>query len=168
MEKLSIEAKGYVLVTIHRQENTDDATRLRNIVNGLEQAPFPVIFPLHPRTGKLLELHSINLNLPIRSIEPVGYLDMLMLEKNAAIIATDSGGVQKEALFFGVPCVVLREETEWTEAIESGRNILAGADSELIRDALCKLNVGGGIYENVFGDGNASEKIVEALKEKCI
>jgi len=124
LERLGLEPRGYVLATVHRAENTDDPARLEAVFEGLSRvaAELLVVLPLHPRTRKALERlgwleHARE---RLRLIEPVGYLDMVALEKNARLIATDSGGVQKEAYFFGVPCVMLRDETEWVELIEAG------------------------------------------------
>lgn len=165
LDVLEIKAKGYVLATLHRQENTDDPLRLKNIIFGLEQSPLPIIMPLHPRTKKRLESLKIKIKPPIWTIEPVGYLDMIMLEQNAIKIATDSGGVQKEAFFFQVPCITLREETEWVETIEMGWNKLVGADHKKISSALSEES------ENKrnaklqpYGTGDTATKIVNLLK----
>jgi UDP-GlcNAc3NAcA epimerase len=129
LETLDLHPKQYILATIHRAENTDDTGRLCTIFEGLELTAkeMPVIVPLHPRTREALKREGVlgrnSKNLLL--LEPVGYLDMVMLEKHAALIATDSGGVQKESFFYGVPCVTLRNETEWVELIEMGWNRLA-------------------------------------------
>ena len=131
----------------------------------------PVILPLHPRTAGALEEHGLADGLPsnLRLVEPLGYLDMTMLQKNAALIATDSGGVQKEAFFHRVPCVTLREETEWTELVELGWNRLAppldpGAMFEMMRGALGTR----GMPANPYGHGDASVKIVRILEREFI
>lgn len=128
LSNLGLSPKGYILATIHRAENTDDSLRLQAIFQGLIQVAqeIPVVLPLHPRTRKALERENLFLEVSksLVIIEPVGYLDMVMLEKNACLIATDSGGVQKEAFFYRVPCVTLREETEWVELVEMGWNCL--------------------------------------------
>jgi UDP-GlcNAc3NAcA epimerase len=127
LRRLGLEAKGYVLATIHRAENTDDAAKLRSIVEGLGMVgqALPVVLPLHPRTRAALVREEMlqETSRHITVIEPVGYLDMVMLEDKAALIATDSGGIQKEAFFHGVPCVTLREETEWIELVDLGCNV---------------------------------------------
>jgi UDP-N-acetylglucosamine 2-epimerase len=141
---LTIRPKAYVLATVHRAENTDDARVLRNIVEAFWKISRdePLIWPVHPRTRKVLA--RLALRTPRRSqlslIEPISYLDMLKLEKNARVILTDSGGVQKEAAWFEVPCVTLREETEWVETVEAGWNTLAGTDREKIVKAAAKAS----------------------------
>lgn len=137
LERLHLQPKGYALATVHRAENTDHPERLRSIFQALETIAadgLPVVVPLHPRTRKRLSA----LNLPfnrLQIIEPVSYLEMLLLEKSAKIILTDSGGVQKEAFFFKVPCVTVRDETEWVETVELGWNVLVGCDPERIVEA---------------------------------
>lgn len=127
LRRLGLVPKGYVLATLHRAENTDDPERLRVVLQALAQVnkEVPVVLPVHPRTRKRAEAFGLDHLLgEVLAIEPVGYLDMVMLEKNARVIATDSGGVQKEAFFHRVPCVTLREETEWVELVELGWNRL--------------------------------------------
>lgn len=158
----------YYLVTLHRAENTDDPQKLKSILKALHEIgkETPVILPLHPRTRKMLSLHHLSKEARnIRIIQPVSYLNMLMLEKNARVILTDSGGVQKEAYWFGVPCITLREETEWIETVKSGWNILAGAETERIIKGV-QQTVKKTLLQrkqNAFGDGKASEKIVDCL-----
>ena len=123
---------GYTLATIHRAANTDDPHRLADIFDALALLHEPVIVPLHPRTRAALMGTDIEIEPPVRVIDPVGYLDMLALERHARMVLTDSGGVQKEAYLLGVPCVTLREETEWVETLVDGWNILAGANAERI------------------------------------
>jgi UDP-GlcNAc3NAcA epimerase len=166
LESLELSRKGYVLATVHRAENTDDHTRLCNILDGLAEVARhrPVVLPLHPRTHAVLKglrlLHRIG---DVRILEPVGYLDMVVLEKNAAVIATDSGGVQKEAFFFQVPCVTLREETEWIELVELGWNRLAPpTGAAVIRDAvMAAMNGNSGRAASPYGDGNAAVRLAE-------
>ncbi|WP_322798426.1 non-hydrolyzing UDP-N-acetylglucosamine 2-epimerase [Thermoflexus sp.] len=166
LERLGLRPESYAVATVHRAENTDNPNRLRAIFDGLEavaQAGLPVVLPLHPRTRKQAE--SLGLSLKgVRVLEPVSYLDMLLLEKNARLIITDSGGVQKEAFFFRVPCVTLREETEWVETVETGWNVLVGCDPKRIRSAAL-LAQPGAESACPYGDGRAGEKILEALKE---
>jgi UDP-GlcNAc3NAcA epimerase len=123
LERLALTRGGYVLATIHRAENTDDPARLANLFQALAKlaSERKVVLPLHPRTRKALESAGLATD-ALTLIEPVGYLDMAQLERNAAVIATDSGGVQKEAFFYRVPCVTLRDETEWVELVELGWN----------------------------------------------
>jgi UDP-N-acetylglucosamine 2-epimerase len=167
--ELDLKAKSYCLATIHRQENTEDHDRLFNIFKAFDAVcaeKLPLVIPLHPRTRKILN-HSGNKMIPnshIRLIEPVGYVDMIQLESNARIIFTDSGGVQKEAYFAGVPCVTLRDETEWVETVDAGVNFLAGADTNAAIEAYEKaLTVDVKLKEGLYGNGHAAEKIVETL-----
>jgi len=154
----------YYLVTIHRAENTDNPKRLRNIIEALIEISKEkvIIFPVHPRTRK--NIIEFNILTPLKFINPVSYLDMLILEKNAKKILTDSGGVQKEAYFFRVPCITLREETEWIETIKSGWNILVGSNKNKIIEAVKSFNPNQNI-QNFFGDGKASEKICGIIKK---
>jgi UDP-GlcNAc3NAcA epimerase len=155
LEEFGLQRGGFALVTVHRAENTDDAERLRAIVEGLERSGLDVVIPLHPRTRTRL---SESLPPRIRVIEPVGYIDMLALEDAAEVIATDSGGVQKEAYFLGRPCVTLRDSTEWTETVEAGWNVLVGADVKKISEAMRTFRPKGK-RPDLFGDGHAAEKI---------
>ena len=163
---LDIDRRGYVLVTVHRAENTDDPARFAAIRTALAEIAreLPVIFPVHPRTRALLEAadHSTR---GLRYIDPVGYLDMLTLEKNAALIATDSGGVQKEAFFYGVPAVTLRDETEWIELVDLGWNRLAPTREArqivaILRDA---LRAGPGRAASPYGNGDAARLVAARL-----
>lgn len=154
----------YVLATLHRAENTDDPLRLHSIMDGLDALAreIPVILPLHPRTRAALARENINPQ-RIQLIAPVGYLDMVALETGAAVIATDSGGVQKEAYFHGVPCVTLRDETEWVELIESGWNRLVPPGNATIRNAILAAVGSKGQDVRPYGEGRAAEKIVQHL-----
>ncbi len=160
---LALEPGGYVLATVHRAANTDDPARLERIVEALGALREPVVLPLHPRTRAALMGTDIEVDLSVRIIEPVGYVDMLALEQGARMVVTDSGGVQKEAYLLGVPCVTLREETEWVETLECGWNVLAGADAGRIL-AAAKRGRPSGEPPRVFGDGHAGERMVEALE----
>ncbi len=168
LETLSLRKGGYVLCTVHRAENTDDRRRLGGIVQALLRSGRTVVFPLHPRTRKMLEAWGLDADLSaspsVRVIEPVGYLDMIRLERNAAAILTDSGGVQKEAYFYRVPCVTLRNETEWVETVRDGWNRLAGPDPEAILRALENHDVPPQTAVS-FGDGRAAEVIVRLICE---
>lgn len=157
-----LKREGYDLCTIHRAENTNDHKRLRQIVGALNDSKHPIAWPVHPRTKKYMEAYGVKTNSNIKLLEPVGYLDMVMLEKHAARIITDSGGVQKEAYFVHKPCITLRDETEWVETVESGWNVLVGADGRKITEALRSFKPKGN-PPSVFGSGDASEKIVEYL-----
>lgn len=139
LDRFSLQPRHYCLATVHRADNTDNRERLMQILSALASLEVPVMFPCHPRTKNAIErfgLGTILAGSPVQLIEPVGYFDMLQLEMDAAVIITDSGGVQKEAYWLGVPCVTVREETEWIETVESGRNILAGASRDAIDEAV--------------------------------
>lgn len=167
MKNLGLSPRAYVLATIHRAENTDSPERLNNIFASLISLSkeIPVVLPLHPRTRKILEStisHSAILSTPSLILtDPVGYLDMVQLEKYASLIATDSGGVQKEAFFYQVPCVTLRDETEWVELVESGWNRLAPPlDKDSVLSALRAGIVSKGKEVAPYGRGDAAKKIV--------
>ena len=153
-----------MLATIHRAENTDTPERLKAIFEAFAKFKYPIVLPLHPRTRSRLVGNGLNVPENVQLIDPVGYLDMVMLEQSALLIATDSGGVQKEAFFYRVPCVTLREETEWTELLESGWNRLATPDSsEKILGAMeSAINTQGNPL-SVYGDGAAAERIASQL-----
>jgi len=162
LDKYNLTSKKYILATIHRQENTDNPAQLKNIFSALSESPLTVVIPLHPRTKKKLDENNININGQILPIDPVGYLDMIMLEQNAKKIATDSGGIQKEAYFHNVPCITLRDETEWIELVEAGANHLAGSDKSKILQFLSQtssmINT-----KKFYGSGNTAELIVKKL-----
>ena len=167
LDDLGLEPGGFILATVHRAANTDAEPALRGVMDGLALLAdlAPVVLPLHPRTRKGLAaaglLDSVAGRLGL--IDPVGYHDMVMLEASAALVATDSGGVQKEAFFNGVPCLTLREETEWTELVEAGANTLVGSDPQRIlaggRAAIGRAVETGDFY----GDGSAAVAIVDEL-----
>ncbi len=163
--QLGITAKEFYLVTVHRASNTDNADNLGSILKALDSLDAPVIFPLHPRTRKSIELHSLRTQEGgnIHFIEPLGYLDMLALQKHARKVLTDSGGVQKEAYILGTPCVTLRNETEWVETLENGWNILAGVERRALLDAVKSMPAVP--RREFYGDGRASNKIAEILLE---
>jgi len=169
LSKLQLKNKSYILSTIHRAENTNDQIKLFSIFTALEKVAesMQVVLPLHPRTRKSILKHYPKLlmqtNLTI--IEPVGFLDMIMLEKNAALIVTDSGGVQKEAFFYQVPCVTVREETEWVELIELNWNrLVPPVDSDFIyQQIMNSLGTVGDADQHPYGVGNAAKLISEYL-----
>lgn len=168
LAQLGLTPGSYVLATVHRAENTDHPERLLAIVDGFSAvaAQMPVVWPLHPRTRGVLQRIGRLDTLPptVRLIDPVGYLDMVQLEKHAAVIATDSGGVQKEAFFYKVPCVTLRDETEWVELVEAGWNLLTPPLSSAdIVDALTKALRTYGKSVQPYGRGQAAQLIVERL-----
>ncbi len=163
LARLDVRRRGYIAATVHRAENTDDPARLRGIVDGLAQLSMPVVLPLHPRTkGRLRDL-GVALPAALRVVEPLGYLESLALFAGAACVATDSGGVQKEAYFLGVPCVTLRDETEWIETLGTGWNVLAGASSERIVSSVQHQLTPRGQRPNLYGDGTAARRIVDKL-----
>ena len=158
--------KNYVLCTIHRAENTDNEYRLREIFKALEEIAEnkQVILPLHPRTKKIIKNLKLNTE-GLTIIDPVGYLEMIWLISNCSLVMTDSGGLQKEAYFFGKPCLTLRDETEWVELIDIGANILVGHDKDKILETYknyLEFNVDN-LLLNLYGKGNASEKIIQEL-----
>jgi len=164
LRDLSLTPGKYHLATVHRAENTDDSSRLQNIIKAFHALEEPVVLPLHPRTKKILQSISPSLLTPhssLRIIDPVSFLDMVQLEKHAKCILTDSGGVQKEAYFHGVPCVTLREETEWVETVNAGWNQVVGADTEKIISAVHLARAGLTITE--YGQGKSADDILRHL-----
>lgn len=175
LKTLALEDRDYILLTVHRAENTDDPARLANIFRGLARLghKVPIVAPLHPRTKVALERTGLMPEIAqhLRIIPPLGYLDMVCLERKAALIATDSGGVQKEAYFYGVPCVTLRDETEWLELVEAGWNrllpptdpaavaeTLAAAYAEAINGSMPRVS-----QALLYGDGSAANRIARHL-----
>lgn len=164
LSDLQLAPGSFGLVTVHRAANTDDPARLANIVMALNQVGETVVFPVHPRTRGALEKLDVRFAENVRVIEPVGYYDMMALEENARIIATDSGGVQREAYFMQKPCLTLRDETEWTETVHVGWNKLVGVDVDVI--ALeWKTFAPPAEQPPIFGDGTAGEKIAQQLDQ---
>lgn len=163
-QRFEIDDCGYVLLTIHRAENTDDPSRLEAILRTMAGICRPVLFPLHPRTKNRLEANGLAglLREPVRILPPLSYLDMLALEQAAEVIVTDSGGVQKEAFILGIPCITCRDETEWVETLEAGANVLVGADPARLQGALEKppRSV---CAAGQYGDGHAAERVAYIL-----
>jgi UDP-N-acetylglucosamine 2-epimerase len=155
------ESGDYVVATVHRNYNTDDPSRLAAVLECLGTAPCPVILPLHPRTRSKMDAAGLRAPANVELRDPVTYSEMLVLERDAAAIATDSGGVQREAYVWGVPCVTLREETEWVETVELGWNTLVGVDPQRFRAALNREPPRG--RPPVFGNGHAAERIAQLL-----
>ena len=149
----------YVLATAHRNYNTDSAERLGAVLDCLGSAECRVVFPLHPRTRKSIETWNLKVPANVEVRDPVTYTEMLVLERGARAIATDSGGVQREAYLWGVPCITMREETEWIETVSTGWNTLVGVDAEKFRDALARPLPDA--RPPIFGDGRAAERIAE-------
>jgi UDP-GlcNAc3NAcA epimerase len=159
--KLALEPKNYILATVHRAENVDRPERLRAILDGLSSVRLPVVLPLHPRTRSRLRSAPARL----RIVDPLGYLDMVALERNARLIATDSGGVQKEAFFYRVPCVTLRTETEWVELVELGWNrVVPPTSARRVARGIEASMDRRGSPSRVYGDGRAARRIVEILR----
>jgi UDP-N-acetylglucosamine 2-epimerase len=157
-----------MLATVHRPYNTDVAENLRSIFAALgditQDTGQPVVLPLHPRTRQQTDYLGLAAPAGVRPIDPVGYLDMLALEQGASLILTDSGGIQKEAYCFAVPCITLRPETEWVETVQSGWNVVVGADHDAIVQAATRRRWPAGQPPPVFGDGHAAGRIVALLQ----
>jgi UDP-N-acetylglucosamine 2-epimerase (non-hydrolysing) len=166
LNKLNLISKEYILVTCHRAENVDNKEKLEEIIKGIclvsQELKLPIVFPIHPRTVKRLNEFEIKIPDIIKTIEPVGFLEFLQLEKNAKLILTDSGGVQEEACILQVPCVTLRENTERPETIDVHSNIIVGTKPEKILKG-AKEMFDKNSWENPFGDGKAAEKIINIL-----
>ncbi len=162
LHRLGLKPGRYVLVTVHRSENTDDGNRLASILAGLNALGDEVVFPVHPRTRKAMTLSNHRLGSHVRMIDPVGYLQMVVLSRSARLIMTDSGGLQKEAYWLGTPCLTLRNETEWVETVENGWNRLVGSD-------LKKIIEGANSFRPpedrppLYGDGRMAARSLELL-----
>jgi UDP-GlcNAc3NAcA epimerase len=154
---------SFALATLHRAQNTDDPQRLQSIMNALSALPEQIILPLHPRTLKMLQVNNVTVGANIHILEPVSYFEMLGLLKECAYVLTDSGGLQKEAYYAGKKCVVLRDETEWTELVSAGMNCIAGIEQEKIIAAAEWAKQITQIPQAIYGDGKAGEKIIGRL-----
>jgi UDP-GlcNAc3NAcA epimerase len=161
LSRLQIKPDNYLLATVHRAANTDDPRIFHSIAHALNKLKYPIIFPVHPRTRVCIERYNVVFKKHVHLIEPPGYIDMLTLQQGAWRILTDSGGVQKEAFFLGVPCVTLRSETEWRETVEAGWNTLAGTHWSNILEAVAKPTPVPN-EKSLFGDGDAALKIVRS------
>ena len=166
LEQLELAPSAYLLATLHRPYNVDDSARLAGILRAFARIDERVVLPRHPRLAQRLseQRHAIPENVLL--IEPVGYLDMVLLEQHARLILTDSGGVQKEAYFHGVPCLTLRPETEWRETVEAGWNRVVDADEEAIVHAAAE-RFWPAERPALFGDGHAAERLVAAVQAAC-
>ena len=170
---LGLSRSGYVLLTLHRTENVDFKDRLERALDALEavarETALPILFPVHPRTARRLREFDLEKRAAsiagLRRIEPTGYLDMLVLERNAALVMTDSGGLQEESCFFRVPCVTLRENTERPETLEIGANVIAGTDPERVAASARQQLRAGREWKNPYGDGRTSQRISEIVDE---
>jgi UDP-GlcNAc3NAcA epimerase len=161
LARLRVEPGRYVVATIHREANVRPP-RLGRILAGLAHVQVPVILPAHPRTRRALDVHRIGISANVRLVEPLGYLDLAALASQAHAIVTDSGGLQKEAYWYGVPCVTARPSTEWVDTVELGANILVDDDPDRLAAAVARAR----IPEErppLYGDGHASERIADAL-----
>jgi len=165
IEELNLKANNYFLVTLHRPVNVDDENNLKIILDSFDKLDKKVVFPLHPRTRKMINEFKIDIGENIKIIEPVGYLDMLMLEKNAKSILTDSGGVQKEAYFFKKPCITLRESTEWVETIGNGNILCKINKNEIIKKVNDMSTRKFSFDKNFYGDGNSAKRIKEVIEK---
>ena len=165
LEQLSLKKKEFMVATIHRAGNTDDEENLKNIVEAFVECGEKIVFPVHPRTSKALKSYNLNNkfeNTNVVVVKPLSYTNMLVLEKNSKKILTDSGGMQKEAYFFKVPCVTIRDTTEWVETVEDGWNVLTGPNKKKILDAIKNFESKGNQNES-YGNGGAVRNIVDIL-----
>ena len=162
LQRLGLTKQRFLLATVHRSENTDDLVRLSQILNAFNSLDEPVVFPVHPRARKVITNSRCRIEAHVRLIDPVGYLDMVTLIGAARLILTDSGGLQKEAYWLGVPCLTMRDESEWVETLEAGWNTLVGSDSARIVDAVHSFAPRGS-RPALYGDGSAAAKCVERL-----
>jgi len=163
LQRLGLERGGYALATVHRAANTDDPAAFERIIDALSLLEGPVVFPMHPRARLALSRSDLETPPHVRVIDPAGYLDMLSLERHARAVLTDSGGVQKEAYLLAVPCVTLRQETEWPETLAGGWNVLAGTDPDRIVAAAARPRPAGEPAK-VFGDGQSAQRMIELLE----
>ncbi len=165
LDTLRLQPKEYALATVHRAENTDDPQRLRAIFEAFHRIArdgLPIVIPLHPRTRKKLEELHLSFQ-KLQVLAPVSYLDMLMLTQNSRMILTDSGGLQKEAYWLKVPCLTLREETEWIETVEAGWNVIVGAQTETIMQSACTFTCPD-THLPLYGDGKAAFRCIRLLE----
>ncbi len=165
LQSLGLEKGTYALATVHRAANTDDPARIAAILDAFGSLSTQVIFPVHPRTRKMIQERGLSVSRNVRMIEPVGHFDVLLLQENADCILTDSGGMQKEAYLLGVRCITLREETEWVETVQAGWNKLTGVDAEAIRGAFESWRPSGE-RAALYGNGEAAEEICQILSRE--
>jgi UDP-N-acetylglucosamine 2-epimerase (non-hydrolysing) len=168
LDRLGVDPERFVLLTAHRAENVDDPDRLRSILDGVAQFAteqgLACLYPAHPRSARRLHEFGIDVPEPVRLIEPLDFLDFLLLEERAALVVTDSGGVQEEAAILGTPCVTVRENTERQETVEIGANRLAGTDPDAIVAAATAM-LGADGWESPYGDGRTADRILDVLLE---
>ncbi len=173
LDRLHLTKGAYLLLTLHRAENVDRKERLEEALDAIaaasEEAGLEVVFPIHPRTTKMLAAHGLERKAAamgrLRRVDPTGYLDMLVLEKNSALVMTDSGGLQEESCFFRIPCITMRENTERPETLEIGANVLAGTDPARVRRAVHRQLDAPRTWANPYGDGTTGLRIAEIVKE---
>ncbi len=166
IKELGLKEKPFLLATLHRQENTDDLTRLNSIISALNtlSTGYQIVLPIHPRTRKIIRNQNVRLN--FEPIDPVGYFDMIELLKHCKMVLTDSGGLQKEAYFFNKHCLVARDETEWTELVDLNYNFMVGAETQKIIQTVEKVAGSSALFDvKPYGDGNAAEKIALILRD---
>jgi len=163
LDELSLSDREYLLLTLHREANTDNKKRLKNILDALSEVPVPVIFPVHPRTKQRIQIQGLSLSDNIYPISPVGYFEFLRLIHHSCKLLTDSGGAQKQAFFLSKPCITLRGNTEWGETIENGWNILVDDDQKKIIRAITGFEPKGSPDLSVFGLGKSAKKIVDTV-----
>lgn len=162
LDELGLEPGSYLVVTAHRAGNVDDLERLEALVTLLEALPRPVVFPVHPRTRSRLEATGLMVRLSqLTTVPPLGYLDFLKLARHARAVFTDSGGVQKEAYLLSVPCVTMRDRTEWTETVDTGWNVLVDLNVDAALAALD--NQPPAERPQLYGGGHAAERVAETL-----
>ena len=162
LSRLGVAERQYVVATVHRAENTDDAARLAGIIGALDACEGTVVFPVHPRTRKVIERSRLAVSPRVRFVDPLGYLDMVRLVSTARLVVTDSGGLQKEAYWLGIPCVTVRDETEWVETVAAGWNVVVGTDRERIVAAVRKFAPPAERPE-IYGAPGAAARCVELL-----
>jgi UDP-N-acetylglucosamine 2-epimerase len=169
LDDLDMHHKDFIVATVHRASNTDSIANLSSIVKAFCSVDANIVFPVHPRTEKYLRQYGLwdKLCEHVNVTSPVGYLDMLKLMSNSKKILTDSGGVQKEAYMLGVPCITMRDNTEWVETVDDGMNVLVGADCTMIMDAINGFECSD-VKGNAFGNGDACERICEILNSVTI
>ncbi len=165
LNDLGLKRKSYFLTTIHRASNTDNKENLKNIIDAFSELKETVVFPVHPRTEKFLKEYGMydKLKSSVELVKPLGFLDFIKLMNHAKMILTDSGGIQKEAYILKIPCITLRENTEWGETVEDGWNVLVGANKDKILEMVNGFHPSLKTHEDRFGNGNASEKIVSII-----
>jgi UDP-N-acetylglucosamine 2-epimerase len=164
LNRLSLTGKGYLLATVHRSETTDIPERLQGVLQAFNALDEILVFPIHPRARNAIVAANISLKPHIRLIDPVGYLEMMTLSDSARLILTDSGGLQKEAYWLGVPCITLRDETEWVETVAAGWNTLAGTSSDKILHAARSFSPKP-IRPDLYGDGQVAARCVTLLEK---